>query len=103
MRSGSMTSYEEDVGRTGINISDDNLCAFVGEKTSGLSTNALSGAGDNGDLTDKHALWEVWSTEVACDLLRASCHCGGCGRVIKFCRVYVMCVKVAIGRYDTGI
>ena len=90
-------------GRTGINISDDDLCALVGEETSGLSTNSLSRAGDDGDLTGKHALWEVWPTEVACDLLCASCHCEYYARVVNFSRVYVMSRLMAIGRNDTGI
>ena len=90
-------------GHTGINISDDDLCALVGEETSGLSTNSLSRASDDGDLTGKHALWEVWPTEVACDLLCASCHYEYCDRVVKSCRVYVMGRSMAIGRNDTGI
>ncbi len=71
----------EDMGKgsgerlTGVNVSDDDLGSLVCEETSGFSTNALSGAGDDGGLAGEHTLWVV---QVAYDLSCAFRHCEVC-------------------------
>jgi len=43
-------------GLTSIDITDDDLCALLGEHSRGLSTNTLTRASDDSDLARKHAL-----------------------------------------------
>lgn len=51
--------------RTGVNVCDDDFCAFVGEEDGCFGADALAGAGDDGGLVGEEAFGVV---EVADDL-----------------------------------
>lgn len=61
------------VGRTVINISNDDAGTLLGKQTSCFFANTLAGAGDDGDLPGEEAAGVV---ELGGDLLHAFRHVG---------------------------